>query len=738
MHGVIEPVTRVVERLAQRGRLLHTGRRVVQRGIIEFVGDAGDLRLQHRYPELGVGQRLLRRPLRFPHIVRRRRGGFHAMLATDLTALPLRLVVRLLLGLVGPFALPLQFALPVTHPRVLLRLALRRFTRVLLGLELVLGPQRLPFHEAAGKDDQLLIFYFPHLRGETAQHGTIVAHDQTATLVLFDRVLECFDAFHVEVIRGLVENEQVVGGQREQRQRHAGALTPRQRTNRALHFVAAVAEATKVTLHLTTLPERTLGGDGFVNRGVERKMSEILTVVRHRGTRSHLYAAGMHRMLLHERLDQRALAGAIRADQRDHFVALEYHVHVAQQFTRAVRCFHRHGHVLGLDDAIATATASRQAQRHHAVAADRRRQARHTRQQLATSLGLLGVLAGQIARDVIALRSDLGLLLVELTLLREPSFFTLNEERLVTAVVGDGGAALEVQYMIGHDGEKGAIVADTDHGPIGLAQILLEPRRRFEIEVIRGLVEQQDFGGRGELSGQRDTSAFTATQRADVRGLRRLGVEADAHEHGVDLGGHLIATVTIEAFEIPAVLFHRLFAMIVLEIGGLFGQRLLEGTQITEGIGHDLPERHAVGKSSMLVHQCHAEPGHARHGPAGRHEVAGDQANERGLAGTVAADHGPAVARADGERDVTKDLGRAEIHPRVTDGKKSHACACRRSAKTVIRESNRTSTLGEAHWQRARFRPAVRPANAARATPARDRAIRHARPPPHRRPWVAG
>ena len=149
--------------------------------------------------------------------------------------------------------------------------------------------------------------------------------------------------------------------QREQRQRHARTLTTRQRAHRALDFVATETEATQVTLHLATLPERTLRGDGFVNRAVERQVPNVLTVVRHRSAGPHFHATRMHRMLFDEGFDERALAGAVRTHQRDHFITLEHHVHIAQEFARASRRFDRHGYVFGFDHTIAAAIAGRQA-----------------------------------------------------------------------------------------------------------------------------------------------------------------------------------------------------------------------------------------------------------------------------------------------------------------------------------------------------------------------------------------
>ena len=321
--------------------------------------------------------------------------------------------------------------------------------------------------------------------------------------------------------------------------------------------------------------------------------------------------------------------------------------------------------------------------------------------------------------------------------MREPFLLALNEERLVAAFVAEGGTTLKVQHVISHHRKERAVVTDTDDGAVGVAQILLEPRGGFEIEVIRGFVEQQDFGGRCQLPGQRYAPAFTAAERADAGGLGRFGVEADAHEHGVHLGRHLVAAFTFEPFKVATVLLHRVVAVIVLKIGRLRRQRLLEDTEIAEGIGHDFPQRHTVGKATVLVHERHAQPGHACHRPAGGLQVARDETNEGGFPGAVPTHHGPAVAGADGQGDVAKDFGRAEIHPRVADGDQRHADAGWKGARTVIGESNRTATPREAPQPPAGSQPAVAPANGERATPARGHASRRANGAPHRPGWAA-
>ena len=61
--------------------------------------------------------------------------------------------------------------------------------------------------------------------------------------------------------------------------------------------------------------------------------------------------------------------------------------------------------------AIAAAFGDLEANRHRAVFADRRAQTRHALETLASPLRLLGVLSGEVARDVVLLARDLSLLL---------------------------------------------------------------------------------------------------------------------------------------------------------------------------------------------------------------------------------------------------------------------------------------------------------------------------------------
>ena len=149
-----------------------------------------------------------------------------------------------------------------------------------LGGVLALFGGRLPFLERAVEHGDVSLVQHPHLRGERAEQRTVVAHEQHRALVVVERVLERLDALHVEMVRGLVEDEEVRAREHHHGECDACALAARECGAAPLHLVAGEAEAAEVSLHQTPLPRRTEVGDDVVQRAVERELSEILPVVR--------------------------------------------------------------------------------------------------------------------------------------------------------------------------------------------------------------------------------------------------------------------------------------------------------------------------------------------------------------------------------------------------------------------------------------------------------------------------
>ena len=78
--------------------------------------------------------------------------------------------------------------------------------------------------------------------------------------------------------------------------------------------------------------------------------------------------------------------------------------------------------------------------------------------------------------------------------------------------------------------------------------------------------------------------------------------------------------------------------------------------------GGRLPDGGGGAEVAVLVEHRDAEVGLARDRTAGGLHEAGHEAEQRGLAGAVAADDAPALAGGHGEGDVPEQRGSAELH----------------------------------------------------------------------------
>ena len=285
--------------------------------------------------------------------------------------------------------------------------------------------------------------------------------------------------------------------------------------------------------------------------------------------------------------------------------------------------------------------------------------------------------------------------MVELALQREPPFFTLHDERRVATRVRESASALEVHNVISEGVQKGPIVTDTQHRPINHLEVLLQPRRGVEIKMIRGFVKNHQVGRHRQLTRQRHASAFSTTQRANARHARRLGIEAHTHQHTVHLRRHLIAAVSFEPLKIVAVPLHRDLAVIVLEIGRLRRQRALQLAERTEGVGNDVPQHLLFGKTPMLIHQRHTQTRRARHRTTRWQEIAREQSNQSGLAGTVASHDRPSIVLGNSDRDIAKNFAGAEFDNGIADRNQRHATLVIIRKTIFISETITTTTKKE-------------------------------------------
>ena len=177
--------------------------------------------------------------------------------------------------------------------------------------------------------------------------------------------------------------------------------------------------------------------------------------------------------------------------------------------------------------------------------------------------------------------------------------------------------ALEGQHVRGDAVEEPAVVRD-HHGAAGEGQQrLLERAQRVHVEVVRGLVEQQQVA---------------AASAAASRGAARLRSPPES----APTVALLVGALEVEARHVRARV-HLPLADLDLVVAA--------GDLLPDGLGR-------VERVARLVHvgELHgvAEPQRA----VVRLLLAGDHAEERGLAGAVGADHADDARRRQGEREV--------------------------------------------------------------------------------------
>ena len=99
-----------------------------------------------------------------------------------------------------------------------------------------------------------------------------------------------------------------------------------------------------------------------------------------------------------------------------------------------------------------------------------------------------------------------------LLLLHRQAGGLLLQPGAVVALPGDAFAAVELENPAGHMVEEVAVVGDGDDGAFVLLQVLLEPIDTLGIEVVGGLVEQQDVGLLQEQAAEGHAAALATAE----------------------------------------------------------------------------------------------------------------------------------------------------------------------------------------------------------------------------------
>ena len=218
-----------------------------------------------------------------------------------------------------------------------------------------------------------------------------------------------------------------------------------------------------------------------------------------------------------QRLDQRRLAGAVRPDERHVFAPLQPQLAVLEQRPAG----HLEPPALHVEHHPPRSLRAAELEAERAVVAWDRARPLHLVELLHPRLGLarLGRLVAE-ALDEALHPGDLRLLLLDLLAELDLARGRLAAPRVPRAREEARAPGLELQHRGADRLEEPAVVRHEDHRGVELGEVLLEPLERDDVEVIGGLVEQQQVG--------------VARQRAGERGARELAA-GEARELAVEL-----------------------------------------------------------------------------------------------------------------------------------------------------------------------------------------------------------
>ena len=359
------------------------------------------------------------------------------------------------------------------------------------------------------------------------------------------RRFKALGAGDVQVVGGLVEHQQVVSLVHQPGHHRAGALAARKHAERFVLIQPAEQKRAGQVAGLLFEFERGEGPQ-VLNHG----LAEVQVLVglgeeAHVDLAAQLADAAGGFLLAQQAADERGLARAVGADDPQPLAAFEVHGQVGKQRL----AFEAHAQLFGFKHHLVALGLGAEVQLHHVQLGGRLDQvvALVAVQQFLAALGLLGPLSGAELVDEALLALDLGLLLGKGPPLVFEAQLAQLAELLVVARVLDHLAVFELVDLAHHAVQQPAVVADEHHGALVVGQELFEPNAAGDVQVVGGLVQQQDVRLGQQQLAQGQAAALAAGQVAALEGEHVVG-EPEPVQGLVDLVVHRVAAAGGHAF----------------------------------------------------------------------------------------------------------------------------------------------------------------------------------------------
>ena len=439
--------------------------------------------------------------------------------------------------------------------------------------------------------------------------------------------------------------------------------------------------------------------------------------------------------LADDRLQQHALAGAVRADEADALAVHDGQLDIREHDVLA----ELHPDVAQLEDALAAALVRVQAERDLAPLEHRALDLLHPVDLTLLVARLLDVpLVDDPVRPVLEppdrCLEPLDLLLLRHVLLLLPLELELPGERVRGVVAGPHAdpAAVELGDLADRLVEQVAVVRDGDDGSVEGGDEALQQRAADRIEVRFGLVEQEDVGVLGEAGRECDQLSLAA--REGVRRQRQVGlfepeVEQRRPRAAVDARPAGFLPALDELLLAPKDARHLVEVGRELGRGELVGDPMQLAVELVE-VGPrraDGLERVPLVPERMLRQEGGDDAAPAHRGSGVRLLEPRDEPEHGRLAGAVRADHADTGTRLDREVEAVEHGSAAERlangvqadkgHPAIRCGRRrARTRPCPRAAhRRAGRRRRSRSGPASTSYSRSSLRPALRPASTRRA-----------------------
>src|SRR6476469_9551707 len=136
-----------------------------------------------------------------------------------------------------------------------------------------------PFLEGSREVGYVPLVEHPHARSQSFEHGSIMAHEQDRPFVTAQGILERLNRFNVEMVRRLVEQEEVRTTEYHHRQGDPCSFAARQCLGPPLHLVARKPKPAEVTLYHPPFPKGTQLANDIVQSLVRGHRRHVLPIV---------------------------------------------------------------------------------------------------------------------------------------------------------------------------------------------------------------------------------------------------------------------------------------------------------------------------------------------------------------------------------------------------------------------------------------------------------------------------